>query len=440
MPLTQHQKKITFFSLLVILIIVGIAIFGKRGQPQPAVLEIWGFLDQPEVFAPLISDFHRLYPHISINYRLKDYQSYQNDLLQAFADDKAPDIFVVFGNWLPTYLNKISPLDLSKDKTLNLKYILENYPEIVSKETIINNQYLLGVPLSIDTLALFYNRDIFNYFNIALPPKTWEDLISLIPILRTTDQNNNLVRSAIALGTHNNVRWNTDILSALMMQFGSEIVDSENKKAIFDYKPQTGNTFKTFGEEALEFYLQFADPKNKNYTWNNNFPDSLLSFSRGRVAMTIGYAQTLDFLKEQNPQLNFGVSNLPNFSNSPYKINYGTTINLVVSNRSKNSQASWLFLKYLTQKEAAEKYFNLTKRPPSLRVLISQYSNDPTVGIFISQSLTAKSFYQFNFLKIKEIFEEMIYAASIKKMKPSEAVNNAVLKFNFEWGQISKNF
>jgi len=431
--MTKEQKKIVFYTFLVIFVIVIVTIIWRKKSPQSVTLEIWGFLDQPEVFNSLISDFRHSYPYITINYALKEQQNYQEELLKAFADNQAPDIFMVLGNWVPKYQDKIYPLAMEKDKDLNLKTISEYYPEIVSQELIIKQKYLAGIPLSVDTLALFYNKDIFNHFNIALPPKTWEELISLIPTLRATDQNNNLTRSAIALGTYNNVNWSTDILSALMMQFGSNIVDVENRLAIFNHKSKSGNTFKSIGEEALDFYLQFAEPKNKNYTWNSSFVNSLVSFSRGKTAMIIGYARTINFLKEQNPQLNFGISNLPNFTNSPYKINYGTTINLVVNSRSKNPQAAWLFLKYLTQKEVADKYFNLTKRPPARRDLIAQYLNDPTIGVFASQSLTAKSFYHFDFTKIKEIFEEMIYSAGVKKIKSSEAINNAIVKFNFEW-------
>ena len=431
--MTKDQKKIVFYACLVIFIIIIITVIWRKRNPQPVTLEVWGFLDQADVFTSLVNNFQKLYPYITVNYTLKEQQNYEEELLKAFADNKAPDIFMVLGNWIPEYQDKIYPLDMEKDKDLNLKTIKEYYPEIIFQELVVKQKYLAGIPLSIDTLALFYNKDIFNHFNIALPPKTWEELISLIPTLRAIDENNNLTRPAIALGTYNNVNWGTDILSALMMQFGSDIVDIENRLATFNHKSKSGNTFKSIGEEALEFYLQFAKPKNKNYTWNSSFTNSVISFSKSKTAMIIGYSRAIDFIKKQNPQLNFGISNLPNFAHSLYQINYGTTINLVVSNRSKNPRDGWLFLKYLTQNEVADKYFNLTKRPPARRDLIANYLNDPTVGVFISQSLSAKSFYQFDFAKIKAIFEEMIYSAGTKKIKPAEVVNNAVLKFNFEW-------
>jgi len=33
-------------------------------------------------------------------------------------------------------------------------------------------------PLSINTLALFYNRDLLNEAGIVLPPVTWEEFVN----------------------------------------------------------------------------------------------------------------------------------------------------------------------------------------------------------------------------------------------------------------------
>ncbi len=431
MALTSQQKKIVYLIISVLIFIVILSLFKKR-PPKYVTLEMWGFYDEPEVWDQIISDFRKQYPNINIKYTQKDTLSYEDDLLNAFAENQAPDIFMVLGEWLPRYQSKIKPLDLSKEKELNLKYLYDNYPEITAKELVNNNQ-LLGIPLSIDTLALYYNKDIFNHFNIALPPKTWEEIIDLIPTLRQVDLSSNIKRSAIALGTPNNISWFSDILLALMMQYESDIVDLT--RAVFTFNISSKNIVP--GIKALEFYTQFADLKNKNYTWNENKINSLLAFSKGNVAMVLGYERAYNYIKSKNPQLNFGIAPFPQFKNSPLKVNYASTINLVVNNRSNifNQQAAWTFLKYLTQTQPSENYFFLTGHPPARRDLVLKYLNDPVRGAFIGQILSSRSFYQFDNNQIKNILEEMITQVNRKKMNFKTAVDTAVQRLNYLWRQ-----
>ncbi|MGC8880786.1 MAG: extracellular solute-binding protein [Minisyncoccia bacterium] len=430
MALTHQQKKIISLVAGILIFIVLVAFFRKR-PPKYVSLEMWGIYDEPEIWDQIIYQFNKYYPHIQINYTLKDNQSYHNDLLQAFAENKSPDIFMVLGEWLPKYQNKINPLNLKTEKQLNLKYLQDNYPEIVVNELIKNNQ-LRGIPLSVDTLALYYNKDIFNYFNIALPPKTWEEIIELIPTLRQIDVNGNLNRGAIALGTSNNVNWASDIFATLIMQNDGSIIDPNY--LFFDLNKNNS------GVKALQFYTQFADFKNKNYTWNENKINSILSFARAKTAMVIGYERAYNYIKQQNPQLNFGITTFPQFKNNPLNISYASTINLIVNNRSRSDkkQAAWLFLKFLLNPQISEKYYLLSGHPPARRDLIAKYLNDPVRGVFISQILSSRSFYQFDFEKIKDIFGEMISLVNKKKANYWDAVDSAEQKLNFLWKQSLK--
>ena len=437
MALTYQQKNIIKVIIFVILSIVILALFRKK-PPQTANLEMWGIYDDPQVWNSIIYDFQKQYPYINIKYTLKDEENYHEELLQAFAEGKGPDIFMVLGDWLPKYHSKIQPLDLKKDKEINLKYLQDNYPEVVLTELVKENQ-LLGIPLSVDTLALYYNRDIFNHFNIALPPKTWEEIISLVPILRQLGQEGSLKRTAIALGTSNNVKWASDILTALMMQYGSNIVDKSYLSFNFHLERDWLNFKIKPGIEALKFYTQFADYKNKNYTWNEGFDNSILSFSQAKTAMVIGYQKDYNYIKSKNPQLNFSVAPFPNFQNNPLSINYASTINLVVNSKiaPQKQKASWTFLKYLTQTAPLDNYYLLTNHPPSRRDLIYKYLNDPINGAFVSQILSSRSFYQFDSEVIKNIFSEMITKAN-RKVDYKEAVESAIQKLNFSWSEQIK--
>jgi len=434
MSLTSHQKKIILVAFVVIFLIIFAGAFFRKVRPAPVTLEFWGIGDEPAVFTPLIQEFKKTYPHIKINYTLKDEKTYYDELLRALADNRAPDILMLQDNWLPYYKDKIYPLDLNKDKYFNLLDLEQNYSPI-SLSGIIEDNHLLGLPLYTDVLALYYNKDVFNYYNIVLPPKTWEEVLNLISTLRRVNPQGQITRAAIALGSASNIEWETDILSALMMQYGSEIVDIVGKKAIFNFSVDKDGRRIVPGEEALKFYTQFNDPYSRYYTWNDNFNNSAIAFSRGETVMIIGYNQAKKIIKEYGPNLNYGIASLPQFADSSSRINYGYTMALAVLQTSKNPEESWNFLKFLSQKSIADHYFNQTKNPPTRLDLIQKHLNDLDSGIFIRQILTSRHWHQYDFQEIKTIFREMISAVILKGETSTKAINTGKERIEFFWGK-----
>jgi len=433
--MTSRQKKILFVIISIIIGFIVLSIFLRRQNPKPVSLEMWGVIDEPAVFTPLINSFQKNNPHISIHYIKKDPATYQNDLLKTFAANKAPDIFMLFGNWLPSYQGKIEPLNLKKDKDLNSLIISQTFPQVV-QDDLVNNDFLLGIPLSIDTLALYYNKDIFDYYNIALPPQTWDEVVKLIPKLRKTNTKGQITRAAIALGTSNNIDWASDILSELMMQLGSSMIDKTYQKVTFD-EPVIQNDSKIIpGEEALKYFTQFANPKSSLYTWNNSFPiNSVSAFSQGKTAMMIGYNQAQNAIQKEAPGLRYGIATFPYLSGNEEKINYARTMNLVVFNRSSHSKEAWQFLKYLSQSNNSQYYFLQTKNPPARLDLISLAINDSQAGVFASQILTSRDWYQIDSQEISTIFNDMIESVVLQNILPVQAIFKAASGIELLWQQ-----
>jgi ABC-type glycerol-3-phosphate transport system substrate-binding protein len=432
--MTSRQKTILRVIIGIIIGFIVLIIFSRRQISKPISLEMWGVIDEPTVFTPLINSFQKNNRNISVHYVQKDSATYQDDLLKAFAANKAPDIFMLFDNWLPSYQDKIEPLNLKNDKDLNSLIISQTFPQVV-QDDLVNNDSLLGVPLYIDTLALYYNKDIFDYYNIALPPQTWDEVVKLISKLRKTNSQGQVTRAAIALGTSNNIDWAGDILSELMMQLGSSMVNKTYQNVTFD-EPIIQNDSKIIpGEEALKYYTQFANPKSPLYTWENGFPNSVSAFSQGKTAMIIGYNQGQNAIQKEAPGLRYGITSFPYLSNNGEKINYARTMNLVVFNRSSHSKEAWQFLKYLSQSNNSQYYFLQTKNPPARLDLISLAVNDPQAGVFASQILTSRDWYQIDSQEISTIFNDMIESVILQNISPSQAISTAASRINLLWQQ-----
>ena len=221
-----------------------------------------------------------------------------------------------------------------------------------------------------------------------------------------------------------------------MMQYGSEMVDLSEKRVIFDRAVEKGNKSIAPGEEAINFYTQFANPYSRYYTWNDNMDNSIIAFSRGEAVMMIGYNQAKKIIERYSPNLSYGVTALPQFiDGSSSRINYGQTMVLSVLQSSQHQKASWDFLKFFNQKNIAQSYFNQTKNPPARLDLINESLNDLDSGVFIRQLLTTYNWYQYNFQDIKKIFQEMINGVLLKGEEPARAIGTARDNINLFWKQ-----
>jgi ABC-type glycerol-3-phosphate transport system substrate-binding protein len=151
--------------------------------------------------------------------------------------------------------------------------------------------------------------------------------------------------------------------------------------------------------------------------------------------MMLGYNQAQNAIQKEAPGLRYGIASFPYFSGNGEKINYARTMNLVVFNRSSHSKEAWQFLKYLSQKQHAQYYFLQTKNPPARRDLISLAINDSQVGIFASQILTSRDWYQIDSQEISTIFNDMIESVILQNISPSQAISTTASRINLLWQQ-----
>ena len=452
------NKKIQFFVISLIVVSLVSSGFGckcvskeMKERIKPINLVYWRAQDSKDAFSEIIHRFQKLYPHISITYNLIRAEEYEQALLEAWAEDRGPDIFSIPKNWLGKYQTKILPLKLSqeiimsrqimagtikkepkivreKKKALNLRELKEIFVETVPNDVLVDNK-IYGLPLSLDVLALYYNRDLLNEAGIVSPPQTWQEFIDQVRILNLWDAYGNFIRSGVSLGTANNIKNYTDILSLLMLQNGTPIVN-EKGQAIFDQSLLDDKTYFP-GQEALRFYLSFANPSQEIYSWNEQMPDSLSAFTQGLTAFLFGYSDYLPLIKEQAPKLNFDIIKAPQISSSLKEVNYANYWLETVSKKTKHPYEAWAFVLYATEAQNAKTFVERAKRPTAHRSLIQFQLEDFDLAPFASSVLTAKTWYQGKkYSLVKEAFREMIENVLSGQKTIQEAIKYCVQRVN----------
>lgn len=395
---------------------------------QPKTLEIWAVIDDMDVYQPIIQAYASAHPQITINYKRLRQEEYESALLNAFAEDRGPDIFLIHNTWIGKYLSKLSPMpaytqmayrfaqgsstnrtytyELRNEKSLSLKDLKDQYPDAVATDVIrrINTakegaaplieDKIVGLPMSVDTLAMYVNKDLLNAAGIATMPDTWDKFQATIPRLVKVDSDGKILQAGTAMGLATNVERASDIISVLMMQNGSEMTSADGYPT-FALMPESLSQTRevTPGLQALQFYLDFANPGKSIYTWNADMPNSLDAFTQGRVAYFFGYSYHLPTIKARAPKLNLAIAKLPQIEGNPVS-NYANYWVWTVSKKSKTPDIAWNFLNFMAQKDNEKLYLDLAKRPPAHKSLIDTYLEDEQMGVFASQILTSQSWYK----------------------------------------------
>jgi len=442
---SPHSKKIQILvSTFLVTIIV--LVTGCRTKTPAApkvnydgiVLNYYKVFDGQDIMDPVIQDYTSKHPGLKINYRqFSDFNEYQRVILNEMAEGGGPDIFSMQNTWFTSNYKKLTPLpsNFGTPQDFGSTFVDVAYNDLVRPDE--KGVYqVYGMPMTVDTLALYYNKAQVGDRLAAKggkPSKTWEGIKD--DVIQLNKASNSLSRfevSGIAMGRADNISRGVDIYYLLLLEFGTKIYNENFSQAIF--AGQQGGISLYPGIEALKLLVSFADAKQRHYSWNEfvvNDPTGskeIEAFSKGQVSMIFGYAYTYDdIVKEINSLRDKGGTILdvkdigiapapqlydPDVSNNK-RVTYASYFAETVSRNCKHPDIAWDFLIELTKKKNLDYYFNKTHKPTSRRDMIGDQRKDPIYGVFADQTAYAESFPILDYYIYKDIFTDVITKANL---------------------------
>jgi len=416
----------------VLVLIIGVVVLlNFRQKPSASVLNltIWG-TDEGRVFKDLTLPYTSGSSKSKVNYVQIDPSQYKTKLLAALAAGTGPDIFEIGNRDLEQWQNVLAPLPAVNAAQFNLISLENDYPSVVEQDFTTDGQ-IYALPFSVDTLAMIYNKDIFDSAGIAFPPKTWDDFQKDVSQLRILNPQGQITRAGAAIGgSGKSIANSSDIIFLLMMQNGTQMIASDGSTANF----ATGGASagENPGLDAFNFYLQFANAASPYYTWNDSMGDAVSNFIQGKTAILFGYKSMLGEIKDKAPFLNMGVAAMPQPTGATIFVNYPKYLGLAVPRTGQVAQAWDFVLKLAATEDGESTYAADTGAPPALRSLIAANMGDPVLSIFASQALTARSWRETDAAQIDGIMDQAIQsvengsADSTRAIQQAQAAVNAI--------------
>ena len=442
---------------------------------RPITLEYWRVWDGPGDLREIISKYERIHPNVTINYKKLRYEEYRQKLLEGFAYGRGPDIFSIHNTWTHEYqsknligeipsnvilaypylkgsIKKELAINLRNVKMINPQEIERNFLDVVYDDVVIKSldksgkpiEKIYGLPLSVDTLVMFYNKDLLNNAGIVEPPSFWDKNFQQ-NVKKLTKQNNKgeILQSGVALGGSDNIERYSDILSLLMMQNGTEMITNKGQIRFNAIPSENFRGATVPGYNALQFYTDFSNPAKEVYSWNSQMDSALELFTQNKLAFFFGYAYMLPKIKSLAPKLNFAIAPMPQIEGNP-PVNFANYWVEVVSNKILTNlenikkgngyaqlkyNTAWDFIQFATKEQQVESYLESTGKPTALKSLVEKEKENRDLEVFANQLLTAKSWYKGNDSSAMEkIFKELIDTVVDNKKSIPKAMDLAAQK------------
>ena len=425
---------------------------------RPVTLIWWRTLDDETAVRPIIEAYKTRHPNVTIEYRKLRLADYEPELLNALAEDRGPDIMSIHNTWIDGYVSKLTPLpaeltlpfqtiqgtlkkevvvELQTSPTLSARDLKNNFVDAVTKDVLLKTtpaqgapvEQIYGLPLSLDTLVLYANRDLLNLAGIPEAPKTWSELQQAVKKLTKLDERGRLIQSGAALGTSRNVENASDILALLMMQNGAVMLDDSGTGAFHKNPTQSSRNTPAPGAQALAFYTDFANPQKESYTWSAEEPNSLTAFVAGRTALFLGYAYHLPLIRARVPRLNHTIAPAPQIDGMP-EVNFANYWVEAVSRKSPNQQWAWDFVQFATTQNNVGAYLTATGKPTALRALLNAQRATEDLAAFAGEALTAKSWYHGKNSRAASAAMLDAIDATLNGASPQETLNLTAQRIN----------
>lgn len=407
-----------------ILVFSGVIKIGSSNSSQATggTISVWGTYPQ-DIVQGYMDQLAIQTPDLTIRYTERPSATLQDDIVRALADGVAPDLVMSDSNVLLSIQDRLYTIPFT---TYSERLYRDSF--IDGASVFLSNEGVVAVPLVVDPLVVYYNKDLLAGQNYVVPPTTWTGLVQSLPRFLKKDARGSITQTAIGLGEPDNVEHFTDILSALFLQTGTSVVTRNTTTGQYEQRLTIGNQQE--GAElgsvtALTFFTNFVNQAHSTYSWSRTLPSTLDMFLSGRSAFYIGRASELFSIQQRNPNLNFDVSTLFQADGAVRSVTYGSFGGVALLKTSPQFPLAYSVLGMLTTPEFTQYFSTALSLPPTTRTLLLSQQSNPYVQVFFKAALSTFTWPDTNPVATKSIFRDMVRAVNSGRSSAQEAVYQA---------------
>ncbi len=312
-------------------------------------LRFWAMGREGEVVQELVTDFERENPGVKVIVQQIPWSAAHEKLLTSHVGGSLPDLGQLGNTWIAEFsaLKALEPLDprLTPDGVHAEAY----FPGIWDTNVMGGRPY--GIPWYVDTRLLFYRRDLLREAGYDSMPGTWTEWREAMIGLKKVAGGD---RFAIILPLN---EWTHPVIFGL--QAGSPLLTDHGTRGAFSEPPF---------QRAFRFYLDLYRDGLAPPVTSNEISNIYQEFARGYFSMYITGPWNIGEFKTRIPaelQDAWATAPLPGPDGAESGVSLAGGSSLVLYRSSKNKDAAWKLIEFLSRPEQQVRFYTLTGDLPA---------------------------------------------------------------------------
>ncbi len=359
-----------FLTLIAVFALAGCTGSADRGK----TITFWAMGREGEAAGRLLPAFEREHPGIRVRVQTLPWAGAHQKLLTAFAGGAAPDLCQLGNTWIPELAEAGALTRLGAMVKASRTVKPGDYFPGIWDSNIIDGA-LYGLPWYVDTMLLFYRRDLLAAAGFDQPPRTWKEWAGQLAALKKRE---GACGYAVLLPVDE-----FEPLVTLGLQQSAPLLRDGGRY---------GNFESAGFKRALDFYAEIF--RNK---WappvSSTEISTMTDFAGGYFTFFISGPWSLAELEHRMPPAlknDWATAPMPGPDGPGASIAGGSS--LVIFRASHHKRTAWQLIEFLSRPEVEREFYRLVGDLPPGRAgwENSTFANDPYASAFREQLERAK--------------------------------------------------
>lgn len=387
-------------------------------EDQIITIEYWQYFFDARVDAMnrLIQQFEAANPDVRVIHNSDiPYDNFRDQIAASAPAGVGPDVATLFYGWVPAWVDAGYLIPLPEDQFPPAEIEATFSPMVPN--SIFEGSYW-AIPTAVRTLALFWNKDLFDAAGLdpEVPPKDLDELVEFAVALTEYDDAGNIIVEGFPVApAAQDHHWFREVL---VRQFGGVPYSDDNRTVMYN-SPE--------GCEAFKYMVQFETELNTGS--NDLFEDATTAFVQGHAAMHIDGSFRVGSIAANNPDLNYGVAELPvhNGVQSTFGSYWTHGITRKAAADPARLEAAVRFLRFITAPESGTTWVNkVGELPAQLEAAGNEeLLADPILGAFAAGLPYAHATFFVDESVQRQVIIDAYDQVRLADMDPCEALDEA---------------
>jgi multiple sugar transport system substrate-binding protein len=374
---------------------------------------VFGNADEKRIREEQTKLFSEKFPDIKVDLQVSP--DFDRKLEAMLASDTGPDVFMLSSDWhgirgRQGYLEDLNPY-IERDKLDTSNLIFDRFLQ----DFVLPDGLREGMPVNGATFLMAYNKDMFDAASVATPTSdwTWDDTLAAAQKMTTGEG----VNQIFGLADH----WSYRDTAPYMFGGG-----------YFTPDYQTVMTDDPKSVKGVEFVMDLINKYKVMPDANaaKGLPSDQRFFGGKAAMIPIGVWDIANFQRSINGSFNWDTVSMPKDSASGKPTTWALTMGLGLYAKSKNKDAAWEYIKFMSTDVAAQNLITEVGIPAIKDVANNVFAKLETTPTTIQlqpfvdaldQAILATSIGGY-FLKLRDEKDRMWDQITINGMSPADAM------------------